>query len=110
MTEEDKIEQLKVFEQAAELFGVLSTPIRLRVISALCDGEKNVSQLLEKIDVSQSNMSQQLNMMYRAGVLTKRRDGAQIFYRVANETAMRVCRSVCNQIATNGWLNGLKTQ
>ena len=99
MTEEDKIEQLKVFEQAAELFGVLSTPVRLRVISALCDGEKNVSQLLEKIDVSQSNMSQQLNMMYRAGVLTKRRDGAQIFYRVANETAMRVCRSVCNQIA-----------
>ena len=99
MTEEDKIEQLKVFEQAAELFGVLSTPVRLRVINALCDGEKNVSQLLEKIDVSQSNMSQQLNMMYRAGVLTKRRDGAQIFYRVANETAMRVCRSVCNQIA-----------
>jgi ArsR family transcriptional regulator len=101
MTEEDKIEQLKVFEQAAELFGVLSTPIRLRVINELCEGEKNVSQLLGKINTSQSNMSQQLNMMYRAGVLTKRRDGAQIFYRIANETAMSVCRSVCNQIAVN---------
>jgi ArsR family transcriptional regulator len=90
-----------VFERAAELFSVLSTPIRLRVISALCDGEKNVSELLGDIDVSQPNMSQQLNMMYRAGVLTKRRDGAQIFYRIANETAMSVCRSVCNQIAVN---------
>ncbi len=81
---------------------MLSTPIRLRVISALCDGEKNVSELLGAIDVSQPNMSQQLNMMYRAGVLAKRRDGAHIFYRVADETAMRVCRSVCTQIAIDG--------
>jgi ArsR family transcriptional regulator len=102
MTEEDEIAQLQVFERAAELFSVLSTPIRLRVISALCDGEKNVSELLEAIDVSQPNMSQQLNMMYRAGVLAKRRDGAHIFYRVADETAMRVCRSVCTQIAIDG--------
>jgi DNA-binding transcriptional ArsR family regulator len=99
MTEDDKIEQMRVFEQAAELFGVLSTPIRLQVISTLCDGEKNVSQLLEKIGVSQPNMSQQLSMMYRAGVLAKRRHGAQIFYRIADETAMHVCRSVCTQIA-----------
>lgn len=102
MTEEDKIVQLQVFERAAALFSLLSTPIRLRVISALCDGEKNVSELLGAIDVSQPNMSQQLNMMYRAGVLAKRRDGAHIFYRVADETAMRVCRSVCTQIAIDG--------
>lgn len=99
MTKEDQSEQMKVFVQAAELFGVLSAPIRLQVISTLCDGEKNVSQLLEEIGVSQPNMSQQLSMMYRAGVLAKRRHGAQIFYRIADETAMHVCRSVCNQIA-----------
>ena len=36
----------QVFEKAAELFAVLSTPIRLRIISELCHGEKNVGQLL----------------------------------------------------------------
>ena len=35
-------EQQAVFEKAAELFAVLSTPIRLRIISELCQGEKNV--------------------------------------------------------------------
>ena len=43
-------ESEQIFASAAELFGVLATPIRLRIISALCQGEKNVSQLLEEID------------------------------------------------------------
>jgi ArsR family transcriptional regulator len=83
------------YEAAAELFGVLSTPIRLRIIGALCGGEKNVSQLLQEIEVSQPNMSQQLNVLYRAGVVDKRRDGAQMYYRIADETVVRVCKAVC---------------
>jgi DNA-binding transcriptional ArsR family regulator len=35
----------EVFDKAADLFAVMSTPIRLRIISALCLGEKNVGQL-----------------------------------------------------------------
>lgn len=90
------------YEAAAELFGVLSTPIRLRIIGALCGGEeRNVSQLLQEIEVSQPNMSQQLNVLYRAGVVDKRRDGAQMYYRIADETVVRVCKAVCSQIRGN---------
>lgn len=95
----------EVFDKAAELFAVLSTPIRLRIISQLCQGEKNVGQLLESIDVAQPNMSQHLNMMYRSGVLGKRRQGAQIFYRIADETAVVVCRAVCTQVAIDVAVN-----
>ena len=62
-------EMQEVFEKAAELFAVLSTPIRLRIISELCQGEKNVGQLHERIGVTQPNMSQHLNLLYRAGLL-----------------------------------------
>lgn len=89
----------EVYDKAAELFAVLSTPIRLRIIGQLCQGEKNVGQLLDSIDVAQPNMSQHLNIMYRSGVLGKRRQGAQMFYRIADETAVAVCRAVCTQIA-----------
>jgi DNA-binding transcriptional ArsR family regulator len=89
----------EVFDKAAELFAVLSTPIRLRIISALCLGEKSVGQLLQSIDVAQPNMSQHLNIMYRSGVLTKRRQGAQMFYRIADESAAKVCRAVCTHMA-----------
>jgi DNA-binding transcriptional ArsR family regulator len=88
-----------VFATAAELFGLLSTPIRLKIISALCHGEKNVSQLLHEIDTTQPNMSQHLSTLYRAGVLGKRRDATQIYYRIESERAATLCRAVCTQIA-----------
>ena len=98
MDDED-VQVRQAFERAAELFGLLATPIRLRIISELCEGEKNVSQLLERIPVMQSNMSQHLNMLYRAGVVTRRRHGAQVFYRMAEGVAPLLCGAVCTQVA-----------
>jgi ArsR family transcriptional regulator len=89
----------QVFSSAAELFRLLATPIRLKIISALCQTEKNVSQLLSEIDTTQPNMSQHLSTLYRAGVLGRRRDATQIYYRIGNERAATLCRAVCMQIA-----------
>jgi ArsR family transcriptional regulator len=58
-----------------------------------------VGQLLNTIEVAQPNMSQHLNMLYRAGVVAKRRQGAQVFYRIADESVALVCRAVCTQVA-----------
>jgi DNA-binding transcriptional ArsR family regulator len=92
-------EGARVFELAAELFSVLSTPMRLRILSALCNQEKSVSQMLEEIDTTQPNLSQHLNVLYRCGVLAKRKQGTQVIYRVQSEQAVTLCRSVCTQIA-----------
>ena len=89
----------EVFQSAAELFRLLATPIRLKIISALCGQEKNVSQLLAEIETTQPNMSQHLATLYRAGVLTRRRDATQIYYRIGSERAASLCRAVCTQIA-----------
>jgi DNA-binding transcriptional ArsR family regulator len=96
--EPDETEE--VFTLAADLFRLLSTPIRLKIISALCGREKNVSQLLAEIDTTQPNISQHLATLYRAGVLSRRRDSTQIYYRIGNERAAALCRTVCTQIAT----------
>lgn len=92
----DKSEE--VFQQAADLFRVMSAPMRLKIISCLCDGEKNVSYLLSRIDTTQPNMSQHLTTLYQAGILGKRREGVQIFYRIADERIVDICRAVCGQI------------
>jgi DNA-binding transcriptional ArsR family regulator len=93
------IETDEVFELAAEIFRVMSAPMRLKIISSLCNGEKNVSELLSEIDTTQPNMSQHLNTLYQAGVLGKRRDGVQIYYRITNDRVVTLCRAVCTQIA-----------
>lgn len=92
-------DQDAVFESVAELFSLLSTPVRLKIISALCQGEKNVSQLLEQIETTQPNMSQHLSTLYRAGVLGRRRDSTQIYYRLQSERVATLCRAVCTQVA-----------
>lgn len=89
----------QVFDSVAELFSVLSTPIRLKIISAVCQGEKNVSELLSEIDTTQPNMSQHLSTLYRSGILAKRREGTQVYYRLQSERVATLCRAVCTQVA-----------
>ena len=96
---EDPTAQTRVFELAAELFGILATPMRLRVLSALCVREKSVNELLLEIETTQPNLSQHLAVLYRTGVLAKRKEGTQVIYRVQSERAVALCRSVCTQIA-----------
>jgi len=89
----------RVFETVAELFGVLSAPIRLKVISAVCEHERNVSELLRMIDTTQPNLSQHLATLYRCGVLSKRREGTQVYYGLRDEFVATLCRTVCTQVA-----------
>ena len=88
-----------VLQSVSDLFALLSTPIRLKIIRSLCDGEKNVSQMLEEIGTTQPNLSQHLSTLYRAGILGKRRDSTQIFYRLQSEKVATLCRAVCEQAA-----------
>ena len=94
-----ELEPDQVFELAAEVFRVMSAPMRLKIISALCNGDKNVSELLAEIDTTQPNMSQHLNTLYQSGILGRRREGVSIYYFIANEKVVHMCRTICVQIA-----------
>ena len=96
--EEQRAED-QVLQAVAELFSVLSTPIRLKIISAVCHGEKNVTELLSQIHTTQPNMSQHLATLYRSGILGRRRVGTQIYYRLQSEKVATLCRAVCTQVA-----------
>jgi ArsR family transcriptional regulator len=85
----------RVFELAADLFALLATPTRLRIACELYGGEKSVGDLLERVGVSQPNMSQHLGMLYRGGVLGRRRVGSQVFYRIVSDQVAFLCEAVC---------------
>jgi DNA-binding transcriptional ArsR family regulator len=92
-------EASEVFSKAAELFALMSSPMRLRILSILCDKELSASQRLERIMTTQPNLSQHLALLTQAGVLAKRKEGTTVFYRVQSEKAVQLCRSVCTQVA-----------
>ena len=74
----------KIFEMHAEICKVFTNPKRLEIISFLRDGEKTVNELTELAGVPQANVSQHLTVLRQNDVVTTRRNGANIYYKIAN--------------------------
>ena len=100
-------EMSEVFEAVARYFSILAEPARLRILHSICQAEKSVGQIVEESGMSQTNVSRHLNMMYQAGALKRRREGAMAFYSVADEALTDVCRTVCIRVSAE--LDGNKT-
>jgi DNA-binding transcriptional ArsR family regulator len=80
-----------LYERRARICQVLADPKRLRLIDALRDGERNVGQLAEVLGATYPNISQHLNVMRDAGLVTSRRDGTTIYYRLAYPQILQAC-------------------
>ena len=96
-----------VFESVARYFALLSEPTRLRIMHSICQQEKSVSQIVEELGASQTNVSRHLGLMYQAGVLGRRKLGNQVLYRVTDAAFTEICRTVCVRVAAE--LDGDKT-
>ena len=68
---------------AAALFKLLSHPSRLAILQVLRDGEECVCHLEAALGLRQAYISQQLMVLRQAGLVTDRREGWNVFYRVA---------------------------
>lgn len=88
-----------VFDVVASYFSVMSEPTRLKIMHAICQEEKSVNNIVDELGATQTNVSRHLGLMYRAGVVAKRKDGNQVFYRIADPAMVEICRTVCTQIA-----------
>jgi DNA-binding transcriptional ArsR family regulator len=66
---------------------------------SICETEKTVSQIVEEIAATQTNVSRHLAIMHRSGVLARRKEGNQVYYRTADPAMVELCRSVCKRIS-----------
>jgi len=87
----------EVFESVARHFGVLGEPARLRILHVLCEQEHCVNDILQLTGLAQANASRHLGLMYKAGVVSRRRDGTQVFYKLADPLYVDLCRAIASQ-------------
>jgi len=80
-----------LFELQSEVCKTLASPKRLEILNALKEGEKTVTELVEILGVPKANVSQHLAVMRHKSILTTRREGVNIFYRVANPKVIQAC-------------------
>ena len=89
----------RVFGAVAAYYSVMSEPTRLKILNAICKDEKSVSEIVQEVGATQTNVSRHLGLMYRSGVVERRKEANQVFYRIADPAMMEICRTVCLQIA-----------
>jgi DNA-binding transcriptional ArsR family regulator len=89
----------EVFEAVAVYFSVMSEPLRLKIMHAICQQERSVNQIAEELNATQTNISRHLGFMYRCGVLARRKEGNQVFYSISDSSMVEICRAVCTRIA-----------
>src|SRR5207248_5039239 len=81
----DRAAKDALFEGFAEVAKALASGRRAEVVDVLAQGERSVDDIAEEIGQTVANTSHHLRAMARVGVLTTRRDGTRIFYRLAGE-------------------------
>jgi DNA-binding transcriptional ArsR family regulator len=86
------------YSMLGERFKALSEPMRLKLIYALMDRERIVSELVGETGGSQANVSKHLGVLLEAGLVVRRKQGLNSCYGITNPTVFEVCDLVCGSI------------
>ncbi|GAB5602313.1 hypothetical protein FJNA_08380 [Thermus sp. FJN-A] len=75
------------FEQVLKTFRALAETTRLRIALGMIEGEQSVGRLVERLGLPQSTVSRHLAALRAAEVVTARREGTKVFYRLKSHIA-----------------------
>lgn len=81
-------------EEVSRVMKSLSHPVRLKILCSTLSGEQSVSSLTAACEISQSAMSQFLKRMKDEGLLSSRREGTSIYYRIVDKKLLALLKAV----------------
>lgn len=104
-----ELSQINRFATVAEIFKQLSDPTRIRIFWLLCHEEECVINIAALLDMSSPAVSHHLRSLHECGLITSRRDGKEVYYKIANkdecdllhETMERVMEIACPEKAVD---------
>ncbi|MBN2260221.1 MAG: winged helix-turn-helix transcriptional regulator [Clostridiales bacterium] len=86
----------KITLEASEVFKALGHPARVCILSKLRYESLNVTQMQECLDISQSNISQHLNILKNKGIIFGQRNGSEIFYSLTDDRVKKIIEMYFN--------------
>lgn len=85
-------------DKASTLMKVMANSDRLILLCQLSEGEKSVGELEKLSNIHQPTLSQQLTVLRESELVTTRREGRSVFYRISSQAAMAVMQVLQQQI------------
>ncbi len=91
MTVKEKRLEERLYELHASVCKIMASPKRLKLINTLQDKEMTVSELVNLTGMGKVNVSQHLAVLREKGIVTARRDGMHIYYKLTNLKVLQAC-------------------
>lgn len=86
-----------LLEFVAARFKALGEPARLRILDGLRDGPRTVTQVVEETQLRQANVSKHLAILRSLGLVDRRREGAFVYFSIADARLSSLCDLMCDQ-------------
>lgn len=83
-----------VLNEMKKLLAVAADVTRLKILFSIADEEKCVSDIVSEVQSSQSLVSHQLRVLKDANLLTSRKEGTRVFYRIADDHVYQLLSAV----------------
>ncbi|MFP3546730.1 metalloregulator ArsR/SmtB family transcription factor [Rhizobium sp. SIMBA_035] len=80
--------------EKAKLLSAMANPVRLKILSIISNEEMRVSELGERLEISQSALSQHLSILREGGLVLTRREAQSIFYSTRHPGVLKLLRSL----------------
>jgi len=96
-----KLLKEETLDLVAERFRLLGDPLRLRLLQTLADGEHSVAELVDTTSTTQANVSKHLQLLLRAGLVRRRKEGLHSYYSIADPSVFQLCDLVCGSIGAH---------
>ncbi len=94
----DKLPTVEECRRVAEIFKQISDGTRLRILWFLCHCEECVSNISAAMEMSDPAVSHHLKILKNAGLLVSRRDGKEIYYKLADSLVAEHIHQICEEI------------
>ena len=88
----------ELVELIARRFRVIGEPMRIKLLDQLRSGEATVLALTAAVGASQQNVSKHLGVLHDAGIVVRRKEGTQVYYRVVDSGIFELCETVCGSV------------
>ncbi len=84
----------ELFTHQEEIFKVIANQKRLELIQLLTHGEMHVNEIVSMLGISQSNVSQHLSLLRQADIVSTRKDGTTVYYRLRDKRIAQACNLI----------------
>ncbi len=85
------MDEKEIYRMHADMCKFMGNPKRIEVIFILGEEEMNVDEIAERMGIRHSNLSQHLSIMREKGIITARREGTRMYYRITNKGILTAC-------------------